>query len=60
MIYLSKLPRLEKKSRVALDWMLDLCFSKDFASLSPARTTTAALRPKWWLKRWSPRLPSRC
>jgi NADH dehydrogenase len=29
-IYLSKLPRLEKKVRVALDWTLDLCFAKDF------------------------------
>jgi NADH dehydrogenase len=28
-IYLSKLPRLEKKVRVALDWSLDLLFSKD-------------------------------
>jgi NADH dehydrogenase len=28
-IYLSKLPRLEKKLRVALDWTLDLIFSKD-------------------------------
>lgn len=28
-IYLSKLPRLEKKVRVALDWFLDLLFSKD-------------------------------
>ena len=29
-IYLSKLPRFEKKLRVALDWTLDLIFSKDF------------------------------
>jgi len=28
-IYLSKLPRLEKKVRVALDWTLDLLFAKD-------------------------------
>jgi len=28
-IYLSKLPRFEKKLRVALDWSLDLIFSKD-------------------------------
>lgn len=28
-IYLSKLPRVEKKIRVALDWSLDLLFSKD-------------------------------
>ena len=34
-IYLSKLPRLEKKGRVALDWTLDLCFAKDFACVTP-------------------------
>jgi NADH dehydrogenase len=28
-IYLSKLPRIEKKIRVALDWTLDLFFAKD-------------------------------
>jgi NADH:ubiquinone reductase (H+-translocating) len=28
-IYLSKLPRFEKKVRVALDWTLDLLFTKD-------------------------------
>ena len=29
-IYLLKLPRFEKKLRVALDWTLDVFFSKDF------------------------------
>jgi NADH:ubiquinone reductase (H+-translocating) len=33
-IYLSKLPRGEKKLRVALDWTLDLLFSKDIVKLS--------------------------
>jgi hypothetical protein len=33
-VYLSKLPRLEKKVRVALDWTLDLCFAKDFACVT--------------------------
>ena len=33
-IYLCKLPRLEKKIRVALDWTLDLCFAKDFACVT--------------------------
>jgi NADH dehydrogenase len=33
-IYLAKLPRLEKKVRVALDWTLDLCFAKDFACVT--------------------------
>ncbi len=36
-VYLSKLPRLEKKLRVALDWTLDLCFAKDIACLAAPR-----------------------
>ncbi|HJR59427.1 MAG TPA: NAD(P)/FAD-dependent oxidoreductase [Vicinamibacterales bacterium] len=36
-IYLSKLPRLEKKVRVALDWTLDLLFSKDFVQFLTVR-----------------------
>ena len=32
-IYLSKLPRFEKKVRVALDWTADLLFSRDFVQL---------------------------
>jgi NADH:quinone reductase (non-electrogenic) len=37
-IYLCKLPRAEKKVRVALDWTLDLCFAKDFACvITPPR-----------------------
>src|SRR5271169_421920 len=36
-IYLFKLPRLEKKVRVALDWTLDLCFAKDFACVTARR-----------------------
>jgi len=40
-IYLSKLPRLEKKLRVALDWTLDLLFSKDLCqSLEVRREKT--------------------
>ncbi len=41
-IYLLKLPRLEKKVRVALDWTLDLWFAKDFACVTargPLSTT---------------------
>jgi NADH:ubiquinone reductase (H+-translocating) len=43
-IYLSKLPRIEKKIRVALDWTLDLCFPKDFACVttSPRGSTPSA------------------
>jgi NADH dehydrogenase len=36
-IYLSKLPRAEKKLRVALDWTLDLFFSKDLVQFLTAR-----------------------
>lgn len=36
-IYLSKLPRLEKKIRVALDWTLDLVFTKDFVQFLTVR-----------------------
>jgi NADH dehydrogenase len=41
-IYLSKLPRFEKKLRVLLDWTLDLAFSKDLVQYS---TTPTARRP---------------
>lgn len=44
-IYLSKLPRFEKKVRVALDWTLDLLFSKDlvqFMDLTPRGISQAA------------------
>jgi NADH dehydrogenase len=34
-IYLSKLPRVEKKIRLAFDWTLDLFFAKDFACVNP-------------------------
>ncbi len=36
-IYLMKLPRFEKKLRVALDWTLDLFFSKDFVQYLTVR-----------------------
>src|SRR6202035_1406794 len=47
-VYLSKLPRFEKKVRVALDWTLDLWFAKDFAciraepAIAPSRATVNA------------------
>jgi NADH dehydrogenase len=37
-IYLFKLPRFEKKLRVALDWTLDLIFSKDLVQFLDIRT----------------------
>ncbi len=36
-IYLGKLPRFEKKMRVALDWTLDLLFEKDFVQFLTVR-----------------------
>jgi NADH dehydrogenase len=39
-IYLSKLPRFEKKLRVALDWTLDLIFTKDLVQFTTERAAT--------------------
>jgi NADH dehydrogenase len=47
-IYWSKLPRAEKKARVAIDWALDVFFSKDFVqyldqrALATSQTETGA------------------
>ncbi|MGB0008137.1 MAG: hypothetical protein WBP97_13660, partial [Candidatus Sulfotelmatobacter sp.] len=41
-IYLSKLPRLEKKVRVALDWTFDLLFSKDLVQIHDLRAPTVS------------------
>ena len=45
-VYLSKLPRLDKKIRVAIDWTLDLIFAKDFVQFLTVRghamSTTSA------------------
>ncbi|MDX1428772.1 MAG: NAD(P)/FAD-dependent oxidoreductase [Rhodothermales bacterium] len=41
-IYLSKLPRLEKKLRVMLDWSLDLVFSKDLVQFATYRAPTVS------------------
>jgi NADH:quinone reductase (non-electrogenic) len=41
-IYLSKLPRAEKKLRVALDWTLDLLFSKDLVQFNTVRSPTVS------------------
>ncbi len=37
-IYLSKLPRLDRKLRVVLDWTLDLFFPRDINLLNPSYT----------------------
>jgi NADH dehydrogenase len=44
-IYLLKLPRVEKKLRVALDWILDVFFSKDFVQYLHQRSPVVANRP---------------
>jgi NADH:ubiquinone reductase (H+-translocating) len=43
-IYLSKLPRLEKKLRVAFDWTLDLIFSKDLVQFLDIRAPMISRR----------------
>jgi NADH:quinone reductase (non-electrogenic) len=43
-IYLSKLPRIEKKTRVALDWTLDLLFSKDLVHFMILRSPAISSR----------------
>jgi len=42
-IYLSKLPRLEKKIRVAIDWTLDLLFAKDFVQFLTVRAPVLSM-----------------
>ena len=42
-IYLMKLPRFEKKVRVALDWTLDLLFSKDLVQFRTVRPATVSV-----------------
>ena len=42
-IYLSKLPRLEKKVRVAIDWTLDLLFAKDFVQFLTVRAPALSM-----------------
>lgn len=39
-IYLAKLPRFEKKLRVAMDWTLDLFFAKDMVQFTTTKAPT--------------------
>src|SRR5207247_9784252 len=41
-IYLRKLPRFQKKVRVALDWTSDLIFSKDLVQFLTVRAPTVS------------------
>jgi NADH dehydrogenase len=54
-IYLSKLPRLEKKLRVALDWTLDLLFTKDLVQFATARAHTVSHDEGYGLPQTEPR-----
>ena len=42
-IYLMKLPRFEKQVRVALDWTLDVIFSKDLVQFQTLRAQTISM-----------------
>ena len=52
-IYLLKLPRFEKKVLVALDWTLDVLFSKDLVHLRTGRPHTQ-LSPKTEVEHLNP------
>jgi NADH:ubiquinone reductase (H+-translocating) len=61
-IYLSKLPGIQKKVRVALDWALDLCFSKDIVQLRALPTPTMSgreVRPTLLVNEKGPSSPER-
>jgi NADH dehydrogenase len=53
-IYLAKLPRLEKKVRVALDWTLDVLFAKDLVQFGTRRAPTISRRETLTLMRDAP------
>jgi NADH dehydrogenase len=56
-IYLSKLPGLDKKARVAFDWTLDLLFRKDVCAIYdlPFRSNlmTYEVKPSWSVRKSS-------
>ena len=59
-IYLFKLPRFEKKLRVALDWTLDLIFSKDLVQFLDVRAPMVSrpeAHPSQKSKTMQPELP---
>lgn len=55
-IYLMKLPRFEKKVLVALDWTLDLLFSKDLVQFRTTRPSTLSQMEEESEKQASPAL----
>jgi NADH dehydrogenase len=44
-IYLSKLPGLEKRIRVLLDWLIDLAFPRDIVVTAPPRRPSTGTAP---------------
>jgi NADH dehydrogenase len=55
-IYLLKLPRFEKKVLVALDWTLDVLFSKDLVQFRTVRSPTSSSPEEELVKLASPAL----
>ena len=53
-IYLAKLPRLEQKVRVALDWTLDVLFAKDLVQFGTRRAPVISRRETLTLMRDEP------
>ena len=53
-IYLAKLPRLEKKVRVALDWTLDMLFAKDLVQFGTRRAPVISRRETLAIMREEP------
>ena len=44
-VYLAKLPGMEKRLRVLLDWLLDLVFARDIVVTTQARTAASTGHP---------------
>ncbi len=57
-IYLGKLPRLQKKVRVALNWALDLFFSKDLIYFSARQRRPCRISTERWVFPVPPRVLS--
>ena len=44
-VYLAKLPTVDRRVRVAIDWTLDLFFARDFAQLRPFQERAVSATP---------------
>ena len=45
-VYLAKLPTVDRRVRVAIDWTLDLVFARDFAQLRPFQERAVSVPPR--------------